>query len=217
MSLAFHIGTVLSSALRKLLQRLEREIVSDAPIGVYLAGGIAVHLYTGTRVTTDIDAEFTRRIVFPPDLAVNVTLEDGAQKLVYLDGNYNSTFGLMHEDYIADAIPIDLGLNKFLVHVLAPVDLAVSKIARLADSDKEDIAELARAGLITATAIEERAREAAKYCAAPPALLEYNIRDAVEIARKAQVDKPREQPLENRRWLPPHPDLSCRRGKKQIP
>ena len=203
MSFAFHTGTVLAGALREILQRLEREIAPAAPIGVYLAGGIAVHLYTGTRVTTDIDAEFTRRIVFPPDLAVSVTLEDGAQKLVYLDGNYNSTFGLMHEDYMADAVPLDLGLDKISVHVLAPVDLAVSKIARLADSDREDIAELARAGLTTAAAIEQRAREAATYCAAPPAMLAYNIRDAVEIARKAQADKAREQPLEARRWLPP--------------
>ncbi|MDR0275563.1 MAG: hypothetical protein LBI48_09545 [Burkholderiaceae bacterium] len=199
----FHTGTALAGALRKILRRLEQEIAPDAPICVYLAGGMAVHLYTGKRVTTDIDAEFSRRIVLPPDLTVDVTLEDGSEKLVYLDGNYNSTFGLMHEDYLEDALPINLGTGKFSVCVLAPVDLAVSKIARLADSDKEDIAELARAGLTTAEAIEQRAREAAKYCAAPPVLLEYNIRDAVEIARQAQTQKTPEQPLQERRWLSP--------------
>jgi hypothetical protein len=46
----------------------------------------------------------------------------------------------------------------------------------------------------------------AKYCIAPPALLEYNIRDAAEIARKVEADRTREPSLPERRWLSPqHP------------
>ena len=46
------------------------------------------------------------------------------------------------------------------VRLLAPVDLAVSKIARLSDQDREDIAALARAGLVKAAALRQRAEEA---------------------------------------------------------
>jgi hypothetical protein len=185
MRIEFHTSTALARALREIFQRLEQTMAFDAPIDVYLAGGMAVHLYTGARVTTDIDAEFSRRIVIPADLAVEAHLEDGSSRLVYLDGNYNSTFGLMHEDYTKDAVAVDLGLSKFSLRVLAPVDLVVSKIARLADNDKEDIAGLACRGLVTPQAIEQRAREAAQYGAAPPSMLEHNIRDALDIARKA--------------------------------
>ncbi len=39
---------------------------------------MAVHLYTGKRVTGDVDAEFGGRVLLPSDLAVVVTLEDGS-------------------------------------------------------------------------------------------------------------------------------------------
>jgi hypothetical protein len=66
----------------------------------------------------------------------------------------------MHEDYLNDSIPVDLGTDRIRVHVLSPVDLAVSKIARLADNDKEDIAALVRLGLTTADEVEQRATSA---------------------------------------------------------
>jgi hypothetical protein len=39
---------------------------------VYLADGMAVHLYTANRVTTDVDAEFGGRVHLPNDLMVEV-------------------------------------------------------------------------------------------------------------------------------------------------
>jgi hypothetical protein len=50
-----------------------------------------------------------------------------------------------------------MGLQHIQLFVLSPVDLAVSKIARLADNDREDIQALVRLGLTTAQAIEQRA------------------------------------------------------------
>jgi hypothetical protein len=192
MNPALHTDTVLARAVRAIFRRLEKEIALDVSVDVYLAGGIAVHLYTGTRVTTDIDAEFSHRIIVPPDLAVDVVLENGVRKLVYLDSNYNSTLGMMHPDYLKDAIPVDLGLDKLTVRVLSPVDLAVSKIARLANNDKEDIAELVRAGLTTADAIEQRTHEAEDFFVGNPGFLKFNIYDAINIARAAEADKSRE-------------------------
>jgi len=127
----FHTRTALADGLRDLFKQLEERLSLSKPLTVYLAGGMAVHLYTAKRVTTDVDAEFSGRIIIPNDLMVEVTLEDGSPQVIYLDTNYNSTFALMHEDYQDDAIPVDLGFEHIQVRVLSPVDLAVSKIARL--------------------------------------------------------------------------------------
>jgi hypothetical protein len=54
------------------------------------------------------------------------------------------------------------GIDKALVEVrvLTPVDLAVSKLSRFSDEDREDIEILARKGLIDSAALRERAEHA---------------------------------------------------------
>ena len=183
---AFHTRTALAKGLHDLFKQLEQRLSLSKPLTVYLAGGMAVHLYTANRVTTDVDAEFSGRIIIPNDLMVEITLEDGSPQLIYLDTNYNSTFALMHEDYQDDAIPVDLGLEHIQVRVLSPVDLAVSKIARLADNDREDIQALVRLGLTTANEIEQRARSALEGYIGVQAMLMVNLRDALVIARDAE-------------------------------
>ena len=181
-----HTHTALAEGLRELFKQLEKRLSLRSPLNVYLAGGMAVHLYTAHRVTTDVDAEFGGRVYLPNDLMVEVTLEDGTQQVVYLDTNYNSTFALMHEDYLEDAIPIDFGVHQIRVHVLSPVDLAVSKIARFADNDKEDIAALVRLGLTNADEIEKRATSALVGYIGGQAMLTLNLRDAVAWAREVE-------------------------------
>ena len=73
--------------------------------------------------------------------------------------------------------------------MLAPVDLAVSKIARFQDHDREDIAELVRCGLVTADEIDQRAREALTGYVGAPGTVTRNIEDAVALARKAQTER----------------------------
>jgi Nucleotidyltransferase of unknown function (DUF6036) len=125
--------------------------------------------------------------LLPNDLAVEVTLEDGTRKLMYLDTNYNSTFALMHEDYQDDAIAVDLGLQYLQLFVLSPLDLVVSKIASLADNDRDDIVQLVERGLTTAAAIEARANSALAGYIGNQAMLLCNIRDVVTLARAAQT------------------------------
>jgi len=185
----FHTDTALAKGLRALLDQLQQRLSLRGPLGVYIAGGMAVHLYTAGRVTTDVDAEFGARVHLPGDLTVEVTREDGTRQVLYLDTNYNSTFALMHEDYLTDSIPLDLGIDQFQVRVLAPVDLAVSKIARFADIDREDIAALVRLGLTNADEIEERAMSALTGYVGGEAMLRLNIRDAVALARRAESDR----------------------------
>jgi hypothetical protein len=185
----FHTHTALAKGLRELFKQLEERLALRSPINVYLAGGMAVHLYTASRVTTDVDAEFGSRIFIPSDLIVDVTLEDGTRQSVYFDTNYNSSFALMHEDYLDDAIPLDIGVEQIRLHVLSPLDLAVSKIARFADNDKEDIAELVRLGLTTAEAIEQRATNALGSFVGGLAMLRLNLRDAVALARQVEAQR----------------------------
>jgi hypothetical protein len=183
----FHTRTALANGLRDLFKQLEERLSLSRPLTVYLAGGMAVHLYTANRVTTDVDAEFAGRVIIPNDLMVEIKLEDGSPQVIYLDTNYNSTFALMHEDYQDDAIPVDLGLEQIQVCVLSPVDLAVSKIARLADNDREDIQELVQLGLTTADEIEQRANSAMAGYIGGRSLLQVNLQDAISIARNAEA------------------------------
>jgi hypothetical protein len=187
--LKFHTHTALANGLRELFKQLEKNLSLRSPMNVYLAGGMAVHLYTANRVTTDVDAEFGARVHLPNDLMIEVTLEDGSQQVVYLDTNYNSTFALMHENYLEDSIPVDLGVDQIRVHVLSPVDLAVSKIARFADNDKEDIAALVRLGLTTADEIEQRAINALAGFVGGETMLRLNLRDAVTLARQVEAER----------------------------
>lgn len=136
---------------------------AQLPVKMYLAGGAAVHFYTGARTTGDIDAVFSKRFLLPDDLDVNYIDAKGQARLLYFDRQYNDTLALMHEDAQDDAIPLPfVGVDPKLLEVclLAPVDLTVSKIGRFAAHDQEDIAALSRARLITATEVRKRAEEA---------------------------------------------------------
>ncbi len=182
----FYTHTALAEGLRDLMTQLEGRLLLQKPLTVYLAGGMAVHLYTASRVTTDVDAEFAGRVMLPQDLLVDVKLENGVTQAIYLDTNYNPTFALMHEDYQEDSIPVDLGLKQIRVRVLSPTDLAVSKIARLAENDREDIRSLVSEGLTSAAEIEARATEALGGYVGGIEMLRANLRDAVAIAREEE-------------------------------
>lgn len=133
------------------------------PIQMYVAGGAAMHFYTGERVSKDIDAAFSRRILLPEDLQVAYRDADGAARPLYFDHQYNDTLGLMHADAREDSLPLSLeGIEKHVldIRLLAPVDLAASKISRFTEQDRNDIAALARRKLFSAPALRKRANEA---------------------------------------------------------
>lgn len=185
----FHTKTPLARGLRVLLSKLAARLDLTSTVKVYIAGGMAVHLYTAARTTTDLDAEFSARFHMPSDVMAEVVNDDGTKQLVYLDSNYNPTFSLMHEDYQETAMPIDLGVEHFDVFLLSPVDLAVSKISRFADNDREDIFTLVSKGLTTADEIEERAHAAMGGYVGGLASLMQNLNDALKIARQAELEQ----------------------------
>lgn len=191
-----HTHTALAEGLRALFHKLEAALGLRRPINVYLAGGMAVHLYTASRMTSDVDAEFGARVLLPPNVKVAVTLEDGTDAEVYLDTNYNPSLGLMHEDYDRDSIPVDVGLEYLNVRVLSPVDLAVSKMSRFANNDREDIALLVRLGLTSSDAIHDRAMAALGGYVGNQKFVLHNIRDAVAIARGVETELELQRRLE---------------------
>jgi hypothetical protein len=136
---------------------------SALPIKMYVAGGAALHFYTGERVSRDVDAVFSRRIALPDDLDVAYRDADGAARLLYFDRQYNDTLSLMHEDAHDDSIPLSLEAIDAAVldvRLLAPLDLAVSKLSRFSERDRSDIASLGRHQHISSAGLRQRAQEA---------------------------------------------------------
>ena len=159
------------------------------PIRMFVAGGAALHFYTGERVSQDIDAVFSRRIALPENLEVAYRDADGAARLLYFDRQYNDSFALLHENAHDDSLSLNLeGIDPAVVEVrlLSPLDLAVSKIARLSDQDRDDILALARREMISATALRKRAEEALAGYIGDLDRLRTSIDIAVNIVQDAQ-------------------------------
>ncbi len=156
-------GTALLEVLRRIETEFRGYNPAALPITMTIAGGAALYLLTDERVSMDIDATFSRRVLFQKDIEVSYRDPDGRAALLYLDRNYNDTLGLMHEDADRDAFRMDIaGIDHTVldIRVLTPLDLAVSKLARFSDQDREDILLLGRRKLIDATSLRARAEDA---------------------------------------------------------
>lgn len=151
-TIAARIGKSLGGVSKRLL-----------PIRMYVAGGAALHFYTGARISEDVDASFSHRVALPENLEVAYRDADGRARVLYFDRNYNETFALMHEDAWDDSRPLEIeGSDRDLLEVrlLSPLDLAVSKLARFSSQDRDDIITLAHRKLIDAPGLRKRAAAA---------------------------------------------------------
>jgi len=156
----------LAAALSKMLDEIDAVLKDGGyvgpPIKMFLAGGMAVNYWCGSRYTEDVDASFSRKLL-PPRITIEYRQNDGTESFIYFDTNYNPSYALMHEDYEDDAVEWEgIGNERRLVrlYVLAPIDLALSKMARLLGSDREDIMQLASLGLIESRSLRARAEYA---------------------------------------------------------
>lgn len=162
-----HVRPEFVAALREIAARIARTLTQlpkrALPIKMYVAGGAALHLYTGARLSDDIDASFSHRIALPENLEVAYAGADGAAQLLYFDRQYNDRLGLMHEDAYEDSQPLALeGIDRGVldVRLLSPLDLAVSKLGRFSDQDRDDIVALAKVKLIDSGSLRARAQDA---------------------------------------------------------
>jgi hypothetical protein len=161
------LAGALSAMLDKIDATLRENSYRGEPIIMYLAGGLAVNYYCGSRVTADVDASFSRRMALDHnDLIVDFSDAAGKATQLYFDTTYSPTLGPMHEDYEDDSREwVGIGNERRLIklRVLAPVDVAVSKLGRFEGNDRGDILELARHGYFTAAEFRQRAEVAASY------------------------------------------------------
>lgn len=155
------------AAFREIVNRIAGPLARlpkrEFPIRMYVAGGAALHMYTGERVSRDIDATFSRRIALPENLEAAYRDADGAARLLYFDRQYNDTFGLAHQDAQDDSVQLSIeGIDAAILEVrlLSALDLAVSKLGRFSGQDREDIASLARHKLISSVEVRRRGEEA---------------------------------------------------------
>ena len=179
-------------AFREIVLRIARSLSGGprrrSPLRMYVAGGAAMHLLTGERVSEDIDAVFSRRVTLPENLEVAYRDADGVARLLYFDRQYNDTLGLLHEDAHDDSVSLALdGVDSRVIDVrlLSPLDLAVSKIGRLSDQDRDDIALLVQRGLVRPSKLRKRAEEAASGYVGDLERLRNSIEIAVRIAEDA--------------------------------
>lgn len=162
-----HVRPEFLAAFSELAGRIANTLTTvpkrTLPIRMYVAGGAALHFYTGHRLSDDIDASFSHRIALPDDLEVSYKGADGTAELLYFDRQYNDTLGLLHEDAYDDSIPLTLnGIDPGLldVRLLSPLDLAVSKLGRFSEQDRDDIVALARLKLVNSGGLRKRAQAA---------------------------------------------------------
>lgn len=162
-----HVRPEFLAAFREVAARIAGTLDNvpkrSLPVAMYVAGGAALHLYTGQRLSDDIDASFSHRIALPEDLEVAYKGADGTAQLLYFDRQYNDTLGLLHEDAYEDSRPFALeGIDPSVldVRLLTPLDLAVSKLSRFSDQDRDDILALARLKLVDSATLRKRATEA---------------------------------------------------------
>lgn len=156
---------------------------------MYVAGGAALHFFTGERVSEDIDAVFSRRIALPENLEVGYRDADGAARLLYFDRQYSDSLALMHENAQEDSVPLTLtGVDghRLDVRLLSPLDLAVSKLSRFSDQDRDDIVTLAQRKLIKATALRSRAEQALSGYVGSIERIQGNIAQACSIVEDTE-------------------------------
>lgn len=172
-------------AFDEVLVRVQKQLGGSQPgvlpIRMFIVGGAALHLLTGERVTEDVDAAFSKRVLLDQDIEVSYRDADGRARLMYLDRKDNEAPGLMHAQAYAEAKPIGVpGVDASLleVRILSPVDLAVSRLAHFADQDRQDVELLARKKLIDSRSVRQRATEALQGYAGDAA----PVRNSIDIA-----------------------------------
>jgi hypothetical protein len=174
----------LKRAFGELVAKLSHQLstgrnVPTQPVQMYVAGGVAVAAYTGSRYTEDVDAHFSRRVALDQSMVVPFTRGDGSKDLLHFDTAYNTSFALLHDGFEEDAWywrGFEGVAPMIEVRLLAPLDLAVSKTARYGEQDVEDIERLYQAQYFSLGQLVGRATEALDYFVGNMARVENSIR-----------------------------------------
>jgi len=157
------IPTSFKEAIIEMMRQIAKEIPDShkkMPVKAYLVGGGAVHYYCNSRVSDDIDLIIQFAVKIPENLFVVWENDQGVLEQVHYDHTYNSTFGLLHEDY-EDRATLMLSIDeKFEIYLLSPEDLIITKLVRFAQNDEEDICNIIKTGQVDKKLLKELASDA---------------------------------------------------------
>lgn len=177
----------LSVATLILIKKIENQLNEDynsqneLTINCYLAGGAACNLLYGGRITGDLDFELDKRVHIDSELSF-----ENEELSLFLDMQYNPTLGLIHENYIEDAIPIDFlkkDKNKLKIkpYIFSPIDLIMSKLSRWSDNDKDDVRNIIIAALPNKQELFDKINESLSGYIGEPSRIRWNIAELEEI------------------------------------
>ncbi len=196
-----------AAAFAEIMRRVAKALGPGRPhrpIVAAVAGGAALHFYTGGRISSDIDASLLARVLLDAnDLRVAYNLPDGGPQVLSYDTQYNDSLALLHEDAYDDAIPLHVeGVDprRLEVRLLAPLDLAVSKLSRFSAQDRVDIKALARERLVDGAHLRRPAEEAVPGYVGNLARIRTSLdiacRDVAAIAASRRARRPRKRRLD---------------------
>jgi hypothetical protein len=177
--------------LQAHLEALSRRLGDlQVPLHAYIAGGFAANYHTGVRLSGDVDIKWSHRVAIPPDMEIFTVADPevpGEAIAVTMDAGFSDTLGLYPPDW-EEAAPAIARVGDIVIHMIAPLDLAVSKLARLAGRDRDDIRALAEQGLIGGDGLVARAEEALGLYVGDTGFIQGNLRDAVEMVRAIEAE-----------------------------
>ena len=181
-------GPCLPPELIGHLSELSRRLGKlDRPVHAWLAGGFAVHFLTQHRMSRDVDIKWSHRFHIPPDMRVfEIGAVDGAPPdVILMDGNFTDVFGSFPPDWEKRSQEVHR-FDNIVLHVIDPVDLAVSKVERFSERDRSDIRALAEHGLIDPDVFVRRADEALSQYVGDLTFVRHNLADAMEMVTVAK-------------------------------
>ena len=157
------VARSFKEAIMEMMEEIAKAIPDShkqTPVKAYLTGGAAVHYYCNSRVSDDVDLIMQYTVKIPEDLFVVWLNKEDTLEQVHYDHTYNSTFGLLHEDYEDRAIHMITIEDKFEINLLSPEDLIISKLIRFAQNDEEDIQNIIKTGKVDKTLLYVLAKDA---------------------------------------------------------
>lgn len=190
--------TAFSQAIFLMFENLDswlKENYQNLPhhaVKVYLFGGCAMHLHTGTRTSNDVDAQLQSISILQPIHTIEKAIqsvdfddESGLPRSLDWDGGFNLSIAPIDPDYEERAILIHTTKSNLVdLYLVSAVDIAVSKLGRLESVDRTDIKTLYQQGLFTEEEFIQATTEATKYCAVAPDKLEFNVELAINFLRE---------------------------------
>ncbi|MFK0091095.1 DUF6036 family nucleotidyltransferase [Pseudomonas sp. NPDC090592] len=167
-----HLQTPLSKAVQSLFERALPLLEGMRPgtLKIYVFGGCAMHILTNARGSADVDAELraSEQLLIEEIKTVLQAPEDyeenGLDLSVVFDQGFNNSLCPLHEDYDERAIALPGQENAPMqVFIANPFDLAISKLGRFTERDREDILTLIRELDLDLEKLDKLALEAIDY------------------------------------------------------